>query len=465
MTMSGMTIAMVGDLLIQHRLSPYGGDGRFEDFLRVLREADVGIGNLECAVYDGDDSPAFVAGGSRGGGVMAAPPWSLEEIWWMGIEAVWAANNHSADLGEGGVVTTLDYLDDAGFTHAGTGRSLSEATAPAYRDTGRGRMALISASDWGPRGKADLPYPIPHGVMAADQGAAFPDRPGLNLLRFDAPLHVDREALDALRRISAKLGWEEAKERRRRGGGRDEPLVGPELVGGEQDDDEAFHFMGTRFVAGDAFSFETVPYEADLERNYKWVAEARRQADTVVVGLHQQGASRSEREPPDHTRIFAHGAIDAGADVFVAHGRSRIGGVEIYKGKVILYGLPGFVRQREQLRHVPLEHMERWGLSYGAAAGEFLERRDEGEQGHTMPPGFRRTAIYVVEAGEDGAPREVRVYPGEMSEGSRAQSGRPLRALPGSEMERRVLDAVVQRCETLGTQVEVRDGVAVIPVS
>ena len=69
MTNGGMTIAMVGDLLIQHRLSPYGGDGRFEDFLRVLRDADVGIGNLECAVYDGDDSPAFVAGGSRGGGV------------------------------------------------------------------------------------------------------------------------------------------------------------------------------------------------------------------------------------------------------------------------------------------------------------------------------------------------------------------------------------------------------------
>ena len=240
----------------------------------------------------------------------------------MGVEAVWAANNHSCDLGEGGVVTTLDYLDAAGISHAGTGRNLSEATAPAYHDTAHGRMALISASDWGPRGKADLPYPIPHGVMAADQGAAFPDRPGLNLLRFDAPLHVDREALDALRRISAKLGWEETKERRRRGGGRDEPLVGPDLVGGEQDDDDAFHFMGTKFVAGDAFTFETVPYEADLERNYKWIAEARRQADVVVVGLHQQGASRSEREPPDHTRIFARGAIDAGADVFVAHGAS-----------------------------------------------------------------------------------------------------------------------------------------------
>ena len=77
MTPTGMTIAMVGDLLIQHRLSPYGGDGRFDDFLRVLREADVGIGNLECAIYDGGDSPAFVAGGSRGGGVMAAPPWTL----------------------------------------------------------------------------------------------------------------------------------------------------------------------------------------------------------------------------------------------------------------------------------------------------------------------------------------------------------------------------------------------------
>ena len=102
----------------------------------MLREADVGIGNLECAVYDGDDSPAFVAGGSRGGGVMAAPPWSLEEIWWMGIEAVWAANNHSADLGEGGVVTTLDYSTTPASVTLGRGRSLSEATAPAYRDTG-----------------------------------------------------------------------------------------------------------------------------------------------------------------------------------------------------------------------------------------------------------------------------------------------------------------------------------------
>ena len=128
------------------------------------------------------------------------------------------------------------------------------------------------------------------------------------------------------------------------------------------------------------------PYQADLERNYKWVAEARRQGDTVVVGLLQQGASRSEREPPDHTRIFAHGAIDAGADVFVVRtGGAASAASRSYKGKVILYGLPGFVRQRASSQSSP-NRWRRFALTYEAAAGEFLERRDEDAQGHTMPP-------------------------------------------------------------------------------
>ncbi len=456
----GMTVSMVGDCLIQHRLSVYQ-DERFLQFLDALRSSDVSIGNLECAVHTGDDAPAFVAGGGRGGGLMAAPPLSLHELQWIGLTAVWAANNHSADLGESGIVTTIEHLDLAGLAHAGTGRSLTEASAPAYVDTDRGRLALLSVSDWGPRGKADLPYPIPHGVLAADHGPMFMDRPGVNLLRFDAAVHVDRATVDALRRASEALGWEESKTHRRRGGSRDEPLVGPALIGGEQDTETDFHFMGTRFIQDGEFTFETVPYEEDLERNYRWIREARRQADVVVVGQHQQGAARSEREPPDHTRIFSHGAIEAGADVFVAHGRGRLGGIEFHGDGVIIHGLPGFIRQREQIRHAALEHIKRWGMSPETTAAEFLEKRDVAEEGRAMPPGFRRAAIYQAVFGDDSRVKEVRVYPGEMTEGSRAQSGRPIRAEPGSEMEKRVLDGVLTRCHSLGTRVEVRDGVVI----
>lgn len=460
---SGMTVSMVGDCLIQHRLSVYR-DERFKKMVELLRGSDVAIGNLECAIFTGDDPPAFVAGGGRGGGIMAAPPFSLEELRWMGIGAVWAANNHAADLGEGGVVTTLKHLDAAGIAHAGTGRSLTEATAPAYKDTQFGRLAIISASDWGARGRADLPYPIPHGVLAADQGQVFKNRPGLNLLRYDAVIHVDRPTLEALKLASAKLGWEEAKALRRRGANRDDPLVGYKLLGSEPDTDTAFHFMGTKFVLDDTFTFETVPYGVDLERNYHWIREAARQSDGVVVGVHQQGAAREEAESTDHTRIFARGAIDAGADVFVAHGRGRIGGIEVYKGKAIIHGLPGFIRQREQVRHVPLEYLERWGLSYGATAADFLETREAAEEGRAMPPGFRRTAVYTVVFDGPHHVKEVRVHPGEMTEGTRAQSGRPLMAEPGGEMAKRVLDGVVRRSKALGTRISVRDGVAVAEV-
>ena len=460
----GLVVSMVGDCLIQHHLSVYDDD-RFLKIVNVLRESDVSIGNLECAIHTGENSPAFVAGGGRGGGLMAAPPFCLEELQWFGLDAVWAANNHSADLGEGGIVTTLDHLDAVGMAHAGTGRNLTEATVPAYVDTPKGRIAIISASDWGPRGRADLPYPIPFGVIAADQGSMFAGRPGVNLLRYDAVIHVEKATLDALRHASTQLGWEHQKGIRRRGGARDEPLIGDWLLNGEQDSDAELHFMGTKFVQDDVFSFETVPYEQDLERNYKWIREARRQADVVIVGLHQQGASRDERESTDHTRIFARGAIDAGADVFVAHGRGRIGGVEPYAGKAIIHGLPGFIRQREQIRHVPQEHLDRWNLPHESTAGEFLEARDEAEAGGSMPPGFQRTAVYTLEFDDDMRIKEARVYPGEMTKGSRAQSGRPLAAEPGSEMESRVLDSVIRRSAAFGAAAEVRDGVAVVRVN
>jgi poly-gamma-glutamate synthesis protein (capsule biosynthesis protein) len=458
-------IILAGDSLIQHRLSPYQDPG-FLRLVELIRGADVAVTNLECNLQAGEDPPAYAAGGGRGATYMAAPPFCAEELRWLGYRAVWTANNHSADFGEGGILTTLHHLDAAGLAHAGTGPTLAAATAPAYIETPKGRVALLGASDFGARGRADLPYPWAMGFLAADPDAFFKGRPGMNLVRYEPVTHVDRETLDALRRASQKLGWEEAKAMRNVGGGRADPLIGTTVFNAERDTETEFHFMGRKFVQDDTFTFETVPYEEDLERNRKWIREARRQADFVVVGYHQQGAARSEDEPVDHTRIFAHAAIDAGADVFAAHGRGRAGGVEIYKGKPIIYGLPGFVTQLDQVRHVPREQKARWGVAIEGTAADFLETREAAEatRGTEIGAhGFRPMVMYSAVFDAERRFKEVRLYPIEMSRSeSRSQRGKPHLLDPAGETARQTLNVMADRTAPLGTKLAVRDGVGVI---
>src|SRR5260370_27334647 len=148
---------------------------------------------------------------------------------------------------------------------------------------------------------------------------------------------VDWANLEALRSGSQELGGEHGKANGGRGGGRDEGLIGPSVTGGEQDGDTEVHFMGRKFALADRFDFATAPYQVDLERNYRWIREARRQAEFVVVAFHDQGARRPAEE--EYTRIFAYGAIEAGADLYVNTG-CRHGGVGNYKGKVIPPGCP-----------------------------------------------------------------------------------------------------------------------------
>lgn len=76
------------------------------------------------------------------------------------------------------------------------------------------------------------------------------------------------------------------------------------------------------------------------------VAQNRRAGDVVVVSLHWGGnwgfdVSRSER-------VFAHWLIDAGAaDVIHGHSSHHIKAIEIYCGKLILYGCGDFLNDYE----------------------------------------------------------------------------------------------------------------------
>jgi len=109
---------------------------------------------------------------------------------------------------------------------------------------------------------------------------------------------------------------------------------------------------------------------ADVERVRNDIRRLRPQVDILVVSHHnrdgatpvQFGAQTKVDLSNDRTKSepyqmeFAHLALDAGADLVFGHGTHTIQGVEVYKGKPILYAIghsnfdqPGYEKAKEGL--------------------------------------------------------------------------------------------------------------------
>jgi poly-gamma-glutamate capsule biosynthesis protein CapA/YwtB (metallophosphatase superfamily) len=463
-----ITLALTGDTILQRRVSACTDD-RFLGAVDLVRSATLGFTNLEGCIQAGEDWHAYLAGNGRGATYIRTPPYVGDELIWMGFDLVSLANNHAADFGEGGVQTTLRYLERwPRLVGAGLGATLAEATGARYLETPGGVVALIAAADWGPRGLGDLPFPVPLGALAADADRYYKGRPGLNLLRYDCRFTVPAAALDQLRSLSEQMGWEASKAMRRGGGGRAEPMPSPSPAFDENESDGGFFFMGRYFVAGDEPGFETVAYQGDVDRIVRAAREARHHADWVVVSLHQQGAGRRRDQPPDHTVTLGRAALAGGADVFVAHGAGRIGGVELVGDSgVAVYGPGSFVIHLDQVKHLPLEMIGRFGFGYEDEAGDLLDRRaaNEGRVGtevgvkHEAAP--LAGAVTVVELAK-GRPPSVAFHPIELAS---AGDGRYLSGLPRlipSDSERwgAAMAVLDQRSRPFGVSVDATGAVS-----
>ena len=445
-------MALTGESLITRRLSSFR-EPQFLKLVQMLRDADISFTNAECVFQEYENHPNFLAGGGSPRGThMASDPRNIKELQWLGIDIVSCANNHATDFGEGGVLTNLKHLDAADLPHAGSGRTLAEARAPAYVDTPNGRVALIAASDWGPRSRGGSPWPAPLGALAGEQGGFVKGRPGCNLIRHRPVFTVDRAAFDALRRISKELRFEEEKASRRTA----EALVNPDL-----DTDTVFHFMDARYVLGERFSMTTLPNQEDIDDNLKWIRDARRMADWVMVSFHVHGAGPSRDEPPEHSKIFARACIDAGADVFIGHGPHRDCGIELYKGKPILYSLGNFIQQADTVRWTPSDSLARYGLGAGNTPADFYDLRSSKKK---QQPNARRweSAVAMVRF-NDKRLQEIRLHPIELGLGlPRYQRGRPVLAESNGEAAQRVLNNIQRLSEPFGTKIAVENGVGVI---
>ena len=117
-----ITMSVIGDIMCHNSqykdaynssTGTYDFSYVFEDIKNYVSEADIAIGNLETTFagkekgysnYPRFNTPEQLA-------------YNLKDF---GIDVLSTANNHSMDTNFKGIVSTLNYLDDAGISHVGT---------------------------------------------------------------------------------------------------------------------------------------------------------------------------------------------------------------------------------------------------------------------------------------------------------------------------------------------------------
>lgn len=247
--------------------------------IQSLLHGDVVFTNFEGTVAEAGQS---VTGGGRG---FLAPATALDALSALGFNLLSLSNNHAFDLKETGIGNTLREVKRLGIAHAGIGATLAEASAPAYVRVRNTTVALVASAS---------------GLIASG-GAASVNGPGVNELRLMAG--------DAVNEANADLPGAPAN----------------------------------------------VPQRDDAARILQAIREAKQRADIVVVYQHNHvfgnksfntifSEGMAERlEPNAWLRDWTHAEVEAGADVIVMHGAPLLHGIEVFRGKPILYCLGNFI--------------------------------------------------------------------------------------------------------------------------
>jgi len=166
-----VSIVCVGDIMLTRNLAaPIRENGPlypFQQALTLTLEADIACGNLETPV-------TTRTGAATGGGYgFRADPAVVKGLADAGFDVVTLANNHTTDMGSGGLLDTLNYLKEAGLGWVGAGRNRTLAHTAWITDVRGLRVAFLGYNGVGARGNAAGPdYPgvawLDADAMAAD---------------------------------------------------------------------------------------------------------------------------------------------------------------------------------------------------------------------------------------------------------------------------------------------------------
>jgi hypothetical protein len=185
-----ITMTLAGEAMITRGLTPFV-EQRFLGIRDLFHGADVGFANGEMLFHNYENWPTYMSQTW-----MRCDPKFIKDLQWLGVNLVSCANNHGFDFGENGVLTNIRNLDEAGLVHAGSGRNYGEAVAPAYLETAKGRVALVSATT---SSRANS--------RAGEQRRDMLGRPGVNLIRWVNEWTVDGELFEALKRMAGGFKW------------------------------------------------------------------------------------------------------------------------------------------------------------------------------------------------------------------------------------------------------------------
>ena len=153
--------------------------------------------------------------------------------------------------------------------------------------------------------------------------------------------------------------------------------------------------------------------------------------------------------------------IDAGADVFVGHGPHVLRGVEIYKGKPILYSLANFVFQNETLLRMPVDSYEEYSLGDAAQAADYLDARYDKDRRSFPADREYWDSVVATTKWEGRKLDELQLHPITLGyQTSRADRGRP--KLASGADAARILEMMTTRSKALGATVVVKNGVGII---
>ena len=417
--------ALTGDSIIERRLSVYDEPQYLRMFERI-RSADAAFTNFEMLIHNFEYPGAPMSGGTY----MGAAPWVLDELKWAGFRLFAAANNHSFDFGADGLLSNIRHLEQAGVVYAGAGVNLARARAPGYLDTKKGRVALIACA-------STFSVLSPAGEQRPDMKG----RPGLNPLRFKTTYIVELSTLNSIRAL--------AQQSRSETGSAEGPASPDEV-----------RFLGVTFKAGEKPAIVTEPDAKDVKEISAEIREARRQSDWVLVSIHAHEGAPGNREAPAAFLVaFAHAAIDAGADLFVAHGPHVLRGIEIYKGKPIFYSLANFIFENDMVRFQPQESYDQFHLPLNSTPADFYDARSSNDT-RSFPADPKIWESLIAEA--VFSPRrellEIQLHPITLGFGaSRTHRGRPMPA--NSAQSAAILERVAKLSAALGTTVTLHDGV------
>ena len=426
---------LAGDAFQARCIHQYKTQNDVNEIFNHVQNADVAFMNLEIAIHAFEGYPI---GAGKYDAYGQADPEVAADVAKQGFSIVSRANNHAMDYTEGGMIATTQYLEAAGIYHAGTGMNLAEAREPAYMETPKGIVSLISATTW----ELGLAGHARKDVMG---------RPGVNPLRMIPKYHLDPEDWDKLKTVADKLG----------------------LLPSEYENGYNFPFRGHKFIPSDKTMREYTPHPVDLKENLQAVRDAKQISDWVMFSLHghyeevHPPAGYREKEIPLKAVVdFAHQVIDAGADIYVGHGPHILRGIEIYKDKPIFYSLGNYIFQSTLARRQPADLYELWGLDAEATTVGLYMTREKPPSKFFQDMAYWESVVAELDY-DDKQLKEIRLIPIHLDmdpekplQEQRTTAGVPHRAY--GDQAKSIIENMQRLCKLYDTKIEYKDEVGVI---